>query len=72
MELSTSHLACFTMQFRLVGTGSNQPSAHDLKVNSVAYRITSALDFNKRGCVSIANPCPKLLCTEVQGIVSSI
>ena len=24
MELSTSHLAHFTMQFRLVGTGSNQ------------------------------------------------
>ena len=26
-------------------------SACDLKGNSMAYRITSALDFNKRGCV---------------------
>ena len=26
-------------------------SAHDLKGNSMAYHITSALDFNKRGCV---------------------
>ena len=41
---------------------------------------TSALDFQQeRLCksglklsVSIANPCSKLLCTEVKGIVSSI
>ena len=44
----------------------------------MAYHITSALDFNKRLCktdlsglklsVSIANPCSKLLGTEVKGL----
>ena len=53
--------------------------------NYVVYLLkwTSALDFQQeRLCktdlsglklsVSIANPCSKLLCTEVKGIVSSI
>ena len=53
MELSTSHLVHFTIQFRLVGTKPDQSSCsvHDLKGNSMAYHITSTLDFNKRGCV---------------------
>ena len=47
----------------------------------MACRITSALDFNKEGCVvcrtdlsglklsvNIANPYSKLLCTEVKGL----
>ena len=42
----------------------------------MAYHVTSALDLNKGGCktdlsglklsVNIANPCSKLLCTEVR------
>ena len=46
----------------------------------MACCITSVLDFNKRLCktdlsglklsVNIANPCSKLLCTEVKRIVS--
>ena len=49
--------------------------------NYVVYlsKWTSALDFNKRGCVrwilsglklsvSITNPCSKLLCTEVREV----
>ena len=53
--------------------------------NYIVYLLkwTSALDFQQeRLCktdlsglklsVSIANPCSKLLCTEVKGIVSSI
>ena len=49
--------------------------------NYIVYLLkwTSALDFNKRGCVrqisselklsvSIANPCSKLLCTEVRQV----
>ena len=46
------------LQSMLAVAGSNQikparssSSAHDLKGNSVACCITSALDFNKRGCV---------------------
>ena len=38
----------------LAQTSSNQllpVVAQELKGNSVAYRGTSALDFNKRGCV---------------------
>ena len=45
----------------------------------MAYHVTSALDFNKRGCVktdlsglkvsvNTANPCSKLLCTEVREV----
>ena len=33
MEFSTRHLACFTMQFRLVGTSSNQ-------INLVVVHVT--------------------------------
>ena len=58
MEFSTRHVVCFTLQFKLAVASSNQIkparsscSARDLKGNSMAYRITSALDFNKRGCV---------------------
>ena len=53
--------------------------------NYIVYLLkwTSALDFNKRRLcktdlsglklsVSIANPCSKLLCTEVKEIVSNI
>ena len=43
--------------------------------NYIVYLLkwTSALDVNKRGCViqisvNIANPCSKLLCTEVYQI----
>ena len=41
-------------QLKLVRTSQNQfgaVSVQDIKGNSVAYRITSALDFNKRSCV---------------------
>ena len=55
MEISTSHLACFTPAVQ-VGWNQLKPDqsscgVHDLKGNSVACPITSALDFNKRGCV---------------------
>ena len=92
MDFSTRHLTLCNhiylsgcRQFNQVGTGQNWFS-HACQVDSfrksVAYHITCALDFNKRGCVrrnlsglklsvSIANPCSKLLCTEVKGIVSS-
>ena len=55
MEISTRHLVCFTPTV-WVGWNQLKPDqssygAHDLKGNSVAYRVTSALDFNKRGCV---------------------
>ena len=46
------------MLYHAVQAGGNQLkpdqsscSVRDLKGNSMAYHITSALDFNKRGCV---------------------
>ena len=58
MEFSTRHVAHFTPAVQVAVAGSNQIkparsscSACDLKGNYLAYHITSALDFNKRGCV---------------------
>ena len=55
MEISTRHLVHFTPAVR-VGWNQLKPDqsscgAHNLKENSVACCVTSALDFNKRGCV---------------------
>ena len=58
MEFSTRHVVHFILQFELAVAGSDQIkpaksscNACDLKGHSVAYRATSALDFNKEGCV---------------------
>ena len=56
MEISTRHLVCSTATVQ-VGWNQLQPDqsscgAHDLKGNSI-------------NIVNIANPCSKLLCTEV-------
>ena len=70
----------------MLGSGNwSELVSRTCQVDSIlnsAYRVTSALDFNKRLCktdlsglklsVSIANPCSKLLPTEVKGIVSGI
>ena len=58
MEFSTRHLAlcnCIYLsgcgQFKEVETSQNQFLVHMTNRKSMAYHITSALDFNRGGCV---------------------
>ena len=58
MEISITHIWRFShvylsgcSQFKQVETSQNQFLVHMTNRNSMAFHITSALDFNKEGCV---------------------